>query len=149
MPRVTIGAVVSLLLMAAVVGCGPNGPEVVDVQGRITKGGKPVAFALVHFWPEEGRASSGRTDAEGKYRLSFSQSIPHGAVLGKHRVYFGMEQGKIDEPANPRDSKYHPEMVEILRTYGSYQNTPIVVEVTPKQKQLDIELDDFPSEGAE
>lgn len=142
-------ALAALVATTLVIGCGPDGPEVVDVQGKITKGGQPVPFVVIHFWPDKGRLSSGRTDAEGNYRLSFSRQIPNGAVLGGHTVYFTMEQGSINQPTNPRDSKYHPEMVEILRTCGTMQSSPIHVEVTPDSEQLDIEIDEFLADDAE
>ena len=146
MARVTSLSAWSGVLLTAALGCDSKGPQVVDVQGRITKGGEPVAHALVHFRPSSGRPSSGRTDSDGNYRLSFSQSIPYGALVGSHRVNFGMEQGSIDEPADPRNAKYHSDFVDILRTCGRYESTPVVVEVAPKSKRLDIELDDFLSD---
>lgn len=123
------------------IGCGPKGPEVVPVTGRVTKEGKPVSNVLIHFLPEKGRTSSARTDSDGRFELQFSKDIPYGAVPGKHKVYFTMEQGRVDQPVNLDDPQYHPQMREILQKYGSYQNSPLRVEVDRNSPELTIELE--------
>lgn len=124
-------------------GCGPAGPDVVPVAGRITKGGKPVAFVTVTFWPERGRASMGRTDADGRYQLEFSKDIPYGAVPGVHKVFFRVPQERIDAAVNLKDPKYHPQTAQILKKFSSQQETPCVVEVKHESPEVNIELDDF------
>ncbi len=124
-------------------GCGRSGPDVVEVSGTITKSGKPVSHVLVHFRPDKGRSSSGRTDAEGYYELQFSRRIPRGAVPGQHRVYFAVQQERIDEPLNLSDPKFHPETREIVQACGSYESTPVKIEVTHEEPVIDIELDEF------
>jgi hypothetical protein len=124
-------------------GCGRKGPDVVEVTGRITKGGKPVSFVTVSFMPERGRTSVGRTDADGRYDLDFSKEIPKGAVPGRHKVYFAVSQERIDAPVNLKESKYHPQMAQILKKFGSYQTTPCQVEVTHSSPEVNIELDDY------
>ena len=54
------------LLMAT--GCGGYA----SVSGQVLLDGKPLANATVSFQPEKGRASYGRTDAQGNYRLSYT-----------------------------------------------------------------------------
>jgi hypothetical protein len=130
-------------LLAAVIcaGCGPSGPDVVPVSGRITKGGRPVSIVAVQFYPEQGRPSSARTDNDGRYELEFSEDIPKGAVPGKHRVSIQVVQERIDQPINLKDPKYHPEMPEILKNFGDWQTTKLQVEVSHDQPVIDIELD--------
>jgi len=132
-------AVVSLLLL--VLGCGPKGPKVVPVTGRVTKDDSPVSNVLIHFWPERGRPSSARTDDDGRFELVFSKEIPKGAVPGKHKVYFTLEQASIDEKIDINSSKYHPEMRKILKKYGNYQTTPLKIEVKKGEPIIDIKLD--------
>jgi len=48
--------------------------------------GAPLANALVSFAPEEGRASQGITDSEGKYELLYIGNTK-GAKVGSHKVY--------------------------------------------------------------
>ena len=74
------------LLFAVLVGCSRSRyPETAPVQGTVTLDGKPVEDATVTFAPINSRASSGRTDEQGRYILLFKKGIP-GAVLGSHQV---------------------------------------------------------------
>lgn len=69
----------------ACTGCGPDGPEIAYVSGRVTMDGKPLANAAVVFIPENGRPAGARTDADGNYVLNFSESR-RGAIPGKNTV---------------------------------------------------------------
>ncbi len=138
-PLVLLGCLAAL----SVAGCGPNGPDVVPVTGKITKGGKPVSFVTVTFVPELGRASMARTDADGHYELEFSKEIPYGAVPGQHKVFFKVSPESISEPVNLRDSKYHPQTAQILKTFSSEETSPCVVEVKHETPEVNIELDEF------
>lgn len=68
-------------------GCGGSDlPELCTVVGKVTKDGQPVVGASVTFAPvDSGRPSSGRTDAEGNYKLMYNVDT-EGAVVGKHKV---------------------------------------------------------------
>jgi hypothetical protein len=142
--------VVSCLCLAALfaAGCGKKGPDVVPVTGRITKGGKPVSFLTVTFWPELGRASMARTDADGRYELEFSKDIPMGAVPGRHTVFFRASQERIDEPLNLKDKKYHPQTPQILKKFNAQETSPCKVEVKHETPEVNIELNDFDEEPA-
>ena len=88
--------------MTVTVGCsGGSGeplPELGTVQGTVTFDGAPLAGARVVFTPEAGRISTGTTDAQGKYELSYSSNA-RGAVLGKHSVAIAVEED-MDLPAD-------------------------------------------------
>ena len=131
-----------IVLCVYTVGCGPDGPEVVGVTGRITKGGRPVSNVVVQFNPEKGRPSTARTDDDGRYKLEFSEEIPMGAVPGLHKVSLQVLPERIDEGVNLKDPKYHPEMAEILRHFGDWSKTKLKIEVRSDQPVIDIELDD-------
>jgi hypothetical protein len=74
------------LCTALPMGCGGHGPELCDVQGIISLDGKALAGATVIFEPKAGgRASSGRTDALGHYRLIYIRETK-GALIGSHIV---------------------------------------------------------------
>ena len=77
-------AVVCLLLLS---GCRHGDrPPLGMVSGTVTLDGKPLADARVIFEPAEGgRASTGSTDAEGKYELIYIRK-DKGAKLGPHLV---------------------------------------------------------------
>src|SRR5437763_14936732 len=78
----------ALLLLVASSGCGPSGPAIVPVTGTLTHKGHPVPNAMVFFFPEggKGRPSQGPTDAEGRFKLSYT-SEQDGVMVGKHRVW--------------------------------------------------------------
>lgn len=66
-------------------GCGSGGPPLGQVSGTVTLDGEPVTNGLVTFTPEAGgRGSTGKTDASGKYTLSFVEGP--GALVGTHKV---------------------------------------------------------------
>lgn len=142
--------VVSCCCLSLVIGCGRTGPPVIDVEGTITKDGIPVSNAVVQFHPDKGRPSACRTDAEGYYRPEFSDQVPYGVMPGTAKVSLQVTQERIDEPINLNDtSKYHPEMREIIRYFGNWNSTPLEVEVSAENDQIDIELSDYWPEETE
>jgi hypothetical protein len=65
----------------ALAGCG--GP--VDVRGKVTLNGSPLAGATVVFIPEsEGREAGALTDEEGNFQLTNSKT--DGTLPGEYRV---------------------------------------------------------------
>ena len=74
------------MLVMVVVGCGRNELGLVPVEGVVTLDGQPLADARVIFRPfEGGRPSSGVTDADGNFKLVYSEDQT-GALPGKHHV---------------------------------------------------------------
>ncbi len=96
-----------VVLVAALlfVGCD-RGPKIAQVTGVVTFDGKPVENASVSFYPSEGRASSGVTNAEGKYELVFTRGRK-GALLGDHKVTITTEI--IPESDYAADDDYESE----------------------------------------
>jgi hypothetical protein len=89
------------------IGCG--GPRFVPVSGKVTLDDKPLANAMVGFYPLDAKAgttpltSSGRTNEQGEYTLTAVMSNSKGAVVGKHRVSITTPpdvSGGSDLPAN-------------------------------------------------
>jgi hypothetical protein len=80
-----IGAFALTMLALFSAGCGPGGPEIAYVTGRVTMDGKPLANATVVFIPENGRPAGARTDADGQYVLNFAQGR-RGAIPGKNTI---------------------------------------------------------------
>ena len=52
----------TLFLGLACLGCGPGGPEIASVEGKVTLDGKPLPNAAVVFIPENGRPAGATTD---------------------------------------------------------------------------------------
>jgi hypothetical protein len=87
-----------VLLVTVLAGCSQSGPEVAPVSGRVTLDGRPLASADVSFQPEGAqRASSGRTDADGRYRLMFKRGQP-GALAGEHTVRISISRELVRNP---------------------------------------------------
>ena len=80
-------ALVALVTLVFFAGCGADdSPELVTVQGTLTKGGQPFTDALLEFFPEtSGGASYGKTDAEGKFTLYYTNGN-QGAAIGRHTI---------------------------------------------------------------
>ena len=85
MVRLFACVVACSLVCLACIGCGPDGPELGTVSGKVTMDGQPLTNALGTFQPEAGgRASIGKTDANGQYTLVWVER--QGAVIGSHKV---------------------------------------------------------------
>lgn len=72
---------------AILIGCGGRtGPTVVPVTGTVKVKGQPVEGAQVTFMaPGAPRASTGTTDAQGRFRLT-TMATHDGAIPGKNSV---------------------------------------------------------------
>jgi hypothetical protein len=80
-------------------GCGPSGdqPELGTVTGTVTLDGKPLAGVAVVFQPDSGRPARGRTNAEGKYELTYIRQTK-GTKVGPNRVEIApSEEGEATE----------------------------------------------------
>jgi hypothetical protein len=133
-----------VVVVVAFAGCGDSGPRVVEISGRVSRGGKPVKDLTVHFMPQQGRPSWGLTDADGRYTLHYSRE-KDGAVVGKHKVYvtydpptndpgayYGRMEGRFEAP---------DDIKAILQEYGDVESTPLEFEIEEKREDLDLQLD--------
>ncbi len=77
----------SIVVLGSIFGCsGSDRPKMYPVSGVVSYNGKPVEGAVVVFSaPDAPRAASGKTDAEGKYKLYTYEEFD-GAVSGLHEV---------------------------------------------------------------
>lgn len=90
--------IVFVFSVAWLSGCGsgaPAGPDpVFPVSGKVTYQGKPLVGAFVFFSAQsKDRTASGRTDAEGVYKLS-TFGANDGAVQGSQIVF--LSDGESD-----------------------------------------------------
>ncbi len=137
MPTFRIAAALPLLLFL-LTGCSDK-PTVVAVKGTVTRGGKPLKSLLVTFYPEDGgRSSSGRSDDQGHFELKYDNDTK-GATLGNHKVAVAFKPlGPKEEAA---DFSFHPEQDAILEKYGQRATTPLSVEITRAESDLQLKLD--------
>ena len=107
-----------------------------DVQGVITLDGQPLENATVTFSPAQGRASVGQTDAEGRYRLRYTNA-ENGAEYGEHRVSITSaiqgvpaegDVGGVEGRRELLPARYHAE-------------TELVAEVKPGSNTFDFALE--------
>lgn len=85
-PHLRVALAISLGTVV-LVGCGGRtGPTVVPVTGTVKVKGQPVEGAQVTFMaPGAPRASTGTTDAQGRFRLT-TMATNDGAIPGKNSV---------------------------------------------------------------
>lgn len=119
-------AVVALAMLAGLgilVGCGRKPYTLADVSGRVTLDGQPLAGGVVSFQPRAagnaapGPGSTGRLDAEGRYRLTAIDGSP-GAVVGTHlvRIY---SRSPESAPTSDSDTAGSRERVPARYNYES------------------------------
>jgi len=130
------------LALALLVLAGCSDPNVVSVKGTATRGGQPLKNLRITFNPDKGAASIADTDDQGHFELVCSKDVK-GAVLGNH---------KVTAMLMPRDSKQemdiasgklklHPDQKLINEKYGTLDVTPMTVEITKAEANLELKFD--------
>src|SRR5262245_1048609 len=77
---------VAIVTALVVFGCSqPSGPALGRVNGVVTLDGQPVQNAGLEFIADAGGVAYGKTDANGRYYMSFGNSHT-GALVGKNLV---------------------------------------------------------------
>ncbi|MCA9008597.1 MAG: hypothetical protein KDB01_02565 [Planctomycetaceae bacterium] len=141
MNRFTFALLASVAL--AVVGCGDGGPEVAEVQGTVTLGGKPLQGIVVILQPSSGRPSDGITNAEGKYELFFKRGKP-GAQLGMHSIRVqGMDPPIPDASDFDEDEQYEQVVIEQQEKHPiprQYRDGSMKIEVKPGMNTFDFTM---------
>jgi hypothetical protein len=130
--------------MTAIAGCGDSDvPEIVEVSGTVTRGGKPVPNLYVHFFPENGRPSWGQTDENGRYTLEYDADHK-GAKVGPHTVfveYMPEASANINPGEDSSKAVTSPEKKEVIKKYGKAETSPLKVSVTEEGQVIDLALD--------
>ena len=130
------------LLLLSATGCSSNEPKIVPVSGTVTRNGQPVANITIHFEPEKGRPSWGRSDDNGRYTLNYERGRD-GAVTGTHKVFVEFRARSPDEESQMAEGKLKvpQDRQAILDKYGKRDSPAITLEVTPKTTTYDLKLD--------
>ena len=144
------------VVMLVVASCGCSGgsdeeslPDLAAASGTITMDEKPLAGAIVYFYPtEEGLGSdvpSGFTDEAGKYELKIraGEDTKTGAVSGQYKVVISRFV-KPDGTPVPFDSEEPPAMLgaheSIPLEYSDPAQTKLKATVTGSGGMFDFEL---------
>ena len=123
----------SLLVVVACLvftGC-EEGVNSATVEGIVTLDGDPLPNAELKFYPTEGRASMGTTDATGHYELMFTYDEP-GAAPGTHSIEISTAIPESDE----RGAAIAP---ELLPTKYNTQ-TELSEEVSDGKNEINFDL---------
>jgi hypothetical protein len=132
-----------LVGLVTLAGCG-GGPNLAEVEGTVTVGGKPVSGIRVEFWPEgSGPRSLGTTDGQGKYTLTSDDGKRKGASVGSHKVVLrdvGILGDKFLGRAGEDVDMTKGKKPRISNQYGEATKTTLTKEVTAGKKNvIDIE----------
>jgi hypothetical protein len=133
-----LGIVLAFALAAA--GCGERTlvqKKTYPVTGKVTMNGEPVAFAVVHLIPKEGKGAdaTGYTAADGSFEVrTYSNTEMDGAVPGEYGVEvepFDMTQFMGPRPKEGEKPTLIPK---------EKRNPDTVVTITDGDNQVNIEL---------
>jgi hypothetical protein len=147
----------TLALVSGISGCGSTA-TLGEVDGVVSRGGKPLANVKVVFYPDleaggKGSPSVAYTDSAGHYRLS-TNSGTTGAVVGMHRVCL-FDLKAMDGPANEKKKRIQggvivpsaqqpliePPVSRVPPEYSAASDTPLRnIEVKPGKQTIDLPL---------
>ena len=132
---------IALLAGILFAGCGPKGPAVATVKGRITAAGKPLTSGVVMYQSENGNlALTAEIGPQGEYQVKTYDSP--GLPPGKYKVAVKPAAPKTDQPplagdaltAQPFTDKNIPEK------YHSLESSGLSTNVTLEDKSYDFDL---------
>jgi hypothetical protein len=128
------------LLGLFLLGCG--GPKIVEVEGTVKLNGQPLPDVMVEFLPDSekgnpGPRATGKTDAQGHYRLVFHNQ-KSGGVEGKNRVLVHDLKVYGDKFQGRKAKKVAPSRVPA--PYEDAARTPLQPDV-PRSSPAIVDLD--------
>jgi hypothetical protein len=132
----------AVVLLAA--GCGGDGLKRVQVQGRVTADGVPVANATVLFMPTgdtKGEGGIGTTDQDGNFKLTGTRKGDGGMVPGTYKIRvsrFIDRDGSI-LPSDHKQADY-PHAVESVPEPYSSPDSSLEVIVPEKGGTVNVEI---------
>jgi len=160
MTRTSILFTPLLLSISFLIGCGGPSrpadlPRLYPVSLTVIQEGEPLAGATVQLFPEDPALAQwspmGITDASGTVALK-TNAIYNGAPLGSYKIT--VSKIELEPHPNPEwglDDN-HPNYMRYLQIernlklysyveslYGSIENTPLRVEVMPRQKNYTVD----------
>lgn len=139
------GSLTILLLLA---GCGSQGPETVDVKGRITVNGAPIEGLQVYFRPSDGPQAIGVTDADGTYELLLPgeiSGVPPGAcavaIVGRDPRLSAEGLDELKAAEKESESKTAVSLVKLPVIPSKYNDrTELVANVSKTSCEFNFDL---------
>lgn len=140
----------SALVCLLIVGCGPTGPALHPVTGKVTLKGAPASGLQVSFMPVDAKqmAASGKVDG-GSYTLYSNAGA--GAMAGKYKVVIAQAAAGSGGPPTPEQmaAQYAgnrqgggpaQDKPSFPSEYSAADTTPLEVEVKAGPNTIDIPL---------
>lgn len=137
----SVGLVFLGLVLIGIAGCGGQATdysqlEFGTVKGRVLLDGQPVSEAVVTFTPTAGNASSGITDVDGNYALTYN-SEKEGAIVGNHSIRISTARTVSAEAEDGSAMPPTPEVIPVKYN----QQTELTREVVSGENSIDFELE--------
>jgi hypothetical protein len=141
------------LFLAALVAVGcSSDPPLAEVTGKVTMNGKGIKNVRVDFHPDpdkgtRGKGSSGVTDDDGNFKLTYDGSKP-GAIVGHHNVivtdldvfgnvFVGRGDYRTEDPKGPKET---PKRARFADIYSTLSKTPFKQEVKPGMGSVTFDI---------
>lgn len=145
-----------IVAIAALSGCGSEGPSLVPVSGTVTINGRPLDGAQIEFLPEDqgpagGRPGGAKTAADGRYTATTDGRW--GLVPGKYRAVVSKVNDALLSQV-PETIRIDPNMTRKFleskpKPRGAKASDPLQIEakfeaeVPPSGKVLDFDVKAF------
>jgi hypothetical protein len=129
------GLILTVCCLISLAGCGGSDgtPPLHQLSGTLTHDGKPVSNVHVNMTVEGKRPSSGVTDENGMFTMTYTVGNP-GVVPGENRVTLKSLSGDPDVDPIPEDQ------IEILDKYSEEKST-LTITIDQDHEQYDLILD--------
>ncbi len=141
------------VLLGALLATGCSGrPPLAEVSGKVLLNGQPIKNVQVNFHPDpdkgtRGKGSTGTTDENGNFTLTYEDGVP-GAIVGHHRViltdldvfgnvFVGRGDYRTDDPKGPKET---PKVARFSELYSNLGQTPLKEEVKPGMGPVTINV---------
>lgn len=123
------GVVIAIVVASLLVGCGDGRPARVPVAGQVLIDHEPLRYGSIRFIPPSGRASVGKLDEDGRFKLACFEP-EDGALIGTHQVEI-----TAGESLSPTSIHWHAP-----KKYASHHTSGLVVEVDQPTDSVVINL---------
>lgn len=142
--------VASMAVAVLLVGCGPTGPALHPVTGKVTIGGSPASGIQVSFMPVDAKQMTASGKVEGGSYTLFSNA-GKGAIAGKYKVVLSQaaaggggaptpEQMAAQYSGNRQGGAAVKDKPSFPAEYSAADTTPLEVEVKAGPNTIDIPL---------